>query len=235
MKTVKVVGSYFKDDIQFLSHKKKSVMQWENHGGICNLELPNFIKYPTDYNATKFVINSKGEDCVIQRDVEEAQENALEVFASTPSHWTHFAYLNTIKGNLDTDRFKGIKSCDIAVSSRENITNADLIKNIKPCHYVFFSEETEKKYPEVYKEIYNNSSAAIIYHSKIYSCVTLYGKVKAHVKNEPRNFYFTTGAGDRFAMFFIQAALNQNCSTQLALEYANQETVKWLEGINAKL
>lgn len=237
MSNIHVIGSAFRDCINIL--KGNHYYYAENDGGIFNLieTLPQAKFWVTDKNESAEVINKFGRDGQVTRRLPgSGTDKITSMFEKSykDSDWIHFAYLNSISGNLDVSKFNSkMKSCDISATSRDDVKKEDVLRNVAACDVTFISDEAP------WLEDIIRVAKRLIYHGKIEDhhaiLVTDKGKFVAKKRYEKENFIFTLGAGDRLAGYYIEAYQNKVWSTDSSIKFAHEQTLAWLKEVNEKI
>ncbi len=231
MKTnnVYIVGSAFLDHFTILHNGK--YIEYNQMGGIHNIDNIGNHKI-VNYNSAHFVINKYGTDSYIDwgciNDIEIYKEYFNHI--QTPD-WIHFSYLNTIpKLKLGAGTFPAkTTSCDISEINHPDITDDEVIENIKHCNIVFMSALAKNslkfiKYANIYL-VMHYPSGSIIYFNQ--------NKISSYA-NERGAFPITVGAGDKFAGFFIEELLESGLMEK-AQKIAHTKTIEWLTKYNKEI
>ncbi len=227
---VAIVGSRFVDDFHIIKNGKyKSIIDM---GGIHNIKtFPINQRYTTDYNTAHYLISEKyANACVEWGEIGYANDAAYKI-EKEDYEWIHFMYLNTIP-NLDISKFKSkYKSCDLSNGPRLDISLDSIIKNANSCDIIFMSNH-HNNHDEILDKC---KERMIISHGETGSKTYINGEVTITYNHSEEDFMFVTGAGDKFAGFFIEAFCVKGWCAENSIEYAHQEVLDWLRETNEKI
>lgn len=222
--------------LNFIDHfyivKNNKFTSWiGKDGGIYNCKILS----PTVYNqhislgcgTARFTINKYGTDREVDFYKSEGFYSSLDKIVAD---WLHIAYIDALPG-LDLSKLdlSGVKtiSCDFCncyPKTNINEVNSNLLK----CDYIFdnYYSNNKSKFSIPVESLY-------VEHDKTTSCITK-DCVKAYMPIASSDFVFTTGAGDKWASFFIESKLSGQ-DNRVAMKYAHLNTRIWLEDINAQI
>ena len=100
--------------------------------------------WPTDHNECIEVINKYGREGLVTVWGEESRTKSIqqEIEKKNGVNFIHFAYLNTISGNLNVADFNAsFRSCDLSTSWCPGVTKKQVLRNVKDCDITFMSTE----------------------------------------------------------------------------------------------
>lgn len=230
---VRIVGSSFWDNFHIIKNGKYQDIR--RKGGIYNIE--NFTDYySTETNIARYLVCPEHETIAccewetdwintirLQKDFKAAPKKA---------DWIHFMYANTIP-QLNIKEFEAeVKSCDLSNGPRPDISVETTLENAEACDIIFVSSH----YEHIKELLERCRHRMIISHSETGSTVHQHGCIVASYYHPREKFMYVTGAGDKFAGFFIEDSIKgYDLTIKDQLEYAHQNTLAWLRKVNSSL
>lgn len=229
---VRIVGSSFWDTFHIIKNGKYSE-RWEE-GGIHNIQ--NFKNhYVTERNHAYYLVCPEHETvaCVEWETDWISTIRLQKDFKVGPkADWIHFMYVNTIP-QLDITQFDAeVKSCDFSNGPRPDITLESALKNAEACDIVFVSSH----YEYIHELMERCKRSLIISHSETGSIVYKHGHIIANYVHPSERFMYVTGAGDKFAGYYIESSMNgYDWTIKEILETSHQKVLTWLRYTNEKI